>query len=121
MALLDNLSKSFWDSIKQARAAKKSLAESEEVGAERPEAEKPVDKAVSSSNVARIGRDPVAHNLNVTFKGGKGGAKYLYENVPDDVWKAFSAGPSYGKNVWSMLRDRSQKGSPSKYNGHRIA
>jgi len=57
---------------------------------------------VKSSNVAKIGYNPKEKQLFIQFRNR---AIYVYFGVDMDTWRLFSVSPSYGKAVWSMIRD----------------
>jgi hypothetical protein len=51
---------------------------------------------VRSSNVDAIGHDPAAMALHIRFKGG---AHYVYENVPRDVYQQMFSTDSVGRYI----------------------
>lgn len=52
-------------------------------------------KPVESSNIAAIGYDPATKTLQVDFKGGR---KYHYQRVSQEVFDELAAAPSVGKH-----------------------
>jgi hypothetical protein len=57
---------------------------------------------VVSSNLARIGYAPEARNLYVEFKNGK---RWLYRNVPPDLYQELSTSTSPGGVFARKIRD----------------
>lgn len=65
--------------------------------------------AVTSSNVAAIGYDPVFGRLWVRFNSGR---VWAYEKVPSGEYLDFLQAPSKGKYLFRVIRNF---GSDSKY------
>lgn len=57
--------------------------------------------AVTSSNIDRVGYNPVTSHLLVVFKSGK---RYLYQGVPESVYKELMAAESHGKFFNKYIR-----------------
>jgi len=58
---------------------------------------------VESSAILRIHYQAKERELLVTFVSGK---TYVYENVPQSLYDAFMAAPSYGRFFNEHVRDR---------------
>jgi len=59
--------------------------------------------AVRSTNVARVARVDAFNYVFVEFKDL---SVYLYEQVPEGVYRGLLAAPSKGQYVWAVLRNR---------------
>ena len=56
---------------------------------------------VKSSNISDLGYDYSSKNLYVRFKNG---TMYLYENVPESVYKSLDSAPSIGGYFSAKIR-----------------
>jgi KTSC domain-containing protein len=59
-------------------------------------------KAVVSSNIQGIGYTPEDSKLHVEFKGG---SRYTYSGVPEDVYEDFLNAPSKGIFFADTIKD----------------
>lgn len=68
---------------------------------------------VQSSNIAAIGHDPINLTLTVEFKSG---ARYLYQNVPTDLFDQMVKADSIGSAFHNLIKSR-----PDKHPFHPVA
>ncbi len=61
--------------------------------------------AVSSSNLASIGYDPLRHILEVEFLGG---SVYEYYGVPEQVYRGLMSAVSHGSYFSAYIRNNYQ-------------
>lgn len=56
-----------------------------------------------SSNIAKAQYEKETKTLMIEFKNG---SRYLYKNVPEDVWKSYQGTDSVGKFFYKYIREK---------------
>lgn len=63
----------------------------------------PIQEMRTSSAIERVGYNPITRDLSVWFDGWR---RYIYSNVPPDIYRSLCDAPSTGRFINAVVKGR---------------